>query len=182
MPMPALALGAANLAIGVGTGAAGIMGARSDYKEQARIKAENDRSAKDSYILKTHLMGRRIRETRQAVSQKQEDNQLKALSAKASAITSAAAAGTSGRSVESLLDDFERSSFVVDDRLEQSREAEESQIYQQGLAAQAEAQSRINGVPMPSTGALYAGYAQGVGSIAGGVSDFADIYDGDMRV
>lgn len=179
MSIPALALGASQLAISAASAVAGVAGAVGEYREGARRHEENAQSARDAYILETHLTNKRLLQERQASSQKKADNSIKRMQAEATGLVAAASGGVQGRSVEQVLDDFRRSEGVVSDRIDQSQEAREDQAVFDMQGSAAKARSRVNSVPMPSLSGVYTATVRGVGSLANGYSDYRDLYEGD---
>ena len=182
MTIPAVVLGAAKLALMVGSTVMSITGAHEQHKRELDMKKANDKSAHEAYILETHLINRRLLEEGEAVAQKKGDNSIKRMQASASSLAYAAAGGVEGVSVDQVLQDFKRSEGIVADRLDRNLEARQNQAVFDMMGSQARSQNRINAVPVPTLDNLYATAARGAGAIVGGVSDFKDLFDGDYNL
>ncbi|WP_339771426.1 hypothetical protein [uncultured Pseudosulfitobacter sp.] len=182
MTIPAVALGAMKLAVGVTSAAAGVAQSINANKRQGELYEQNGQAAKDAYFLETHLTNKKLMDERKATSQKKQDNSIKRMKASATALTAAATGGVQGGSVSQVLDDYKRSEGVVSDRLDQSLESAESQSVYNMMGSQAKAQARINSIPLPDNSNIYASVIRGAGSVMGEFSDFKDLYDGDYDV
>lgn len=179
MTIPVAVLGAAKLAIAAASTVATVATAVNAQKAGNERYEQNAQAANDAYILETHLKNKQLQEQGKAVAQRKEDNSIKRLKATGTALASAAAGGVEGASVDQVLQDFRRSEGVIEDRLDQSLEAQESQAAYELLGSQAKAQSRINSIPIPDSSAVYGAAVRGAGNLVGAFSDYKDLYDGD---
>lgn len=182
MTIPAVVLGAAKLAIGVASTAASIGSAINANKRQTELHEQNKQAAHDAYVLETHLKNKQLQEQGKAVSQRKQDNAIKRMKATGTALTAAAAGGVEGMAVDQVLQDFKRSEGIVEDRLDQSLEARQSQAVYDMIGSQAKTQSRVNSIPLPDNSNVYGAVVRGAGNLVGEFSDFKDLYDGDYDV
>ena len=175
MCVPALAalsatqLATASLVI-QGVSAMGQAAAASDVankKNQAYI--ENTRSAKDAYFLKTKQSNLRVQQEQQRTTQQQMDADLKSRKASATAIAAAAGAGVQGANVEQLVNDFERSEGIYNDRTDQRLEDIQQQTAMNQLGYQSESISRINSMQP-------VGFAETLFAVAEPFADFGVSY------
>jgi len=153
-----------------GVSAMGQAAAASDVankKNQAYI--ENTRSAKDAYFLKTKQSNLRVQQEQQRTTQQQMDADLKARKASATAIAAAAGAGVQGANVEQLLNDFERSEGIYNDRTDQRLEDIQQQTAMNQLGYQSESISRINSMQP-------VGFAETLFAVAEPFADFGVSY------
>ena len=153
-----------------GVSAMGQAAAASDVankKNQAYI--ENTRSAKDAYFLKTKQSNLRVQQEQQRTTQQQMDADIKARKASATAIAAAAGAGVQGANVEQLLNDFERSEGIYNDRTDQRLEDIQQQTAMNQLGYQSESISRINSMQP-------VGFAETLFAVAEPFADFGVSY------
>lgn len=175
------AAGAAGMAAGQtlaiqGLQAAGqVAGILGQAAAKNKAYAENARSAKDAYFLKSKQSNLRILQEQNQASQQKQDADLKALKSQGTAIAAAAGGGVKGINVDQLLNDFERSEGVLTGRIQERLEGMQSQNEMQKLAFQSEANNRINSMQP-------VGFAETLFNLAEPIGGFAiDYYDTKAR-
>lgn len=142
--MSAQAASTAALAIQGASAAAAVAGTIDQANKQNAAVAQNAASARDAYFLKTSQNNLRLRQEQTQASQQKMDASLKTMRAQSSANAAAAAAGVKGVDVARLIQDFERSEGILNDRINQGLEGRSAQAGMEQLSYQSEAFSRIN--------------------------------------
>lgn len=162
----------AMLAIQGATAAAGAAASIEKTNAQNQKYVDNTAASKDAYFLKTKQANLRVIQEQTQASQKSQDADLKAQRSQGTAIAAAAGAGVQGTNVAQLIDDFERSEGMMNDRITQNLENTQAQNEINKLGFQSEAINRINSVqpvgfaeamfgviePLAEFGVEYAGY------------------------
>lgn len=180
MSFPML-LGAGKLGLGILSGAATAITGVMQYKDGVEQSEQNAEAAIDAYHLETYLSGQRGLQEQEAAGQRLQDIQVKAMQDGARAQNAAAAGGVQGASVQQVLADFKRNEGVMTDRVKASRDARRNQSEMEMRGMQANAQNRINSVPPPSVASAFGAVFRGAGMIAGSVSEYVDLWDGDYE-
>ena len=114
----------------------------AEKKNQAYI--DNTRSAKDAYFLKTKQSNLRIQQEQARTLNQKMDADIKATRAQATALAAAAGAGVQGANVGQLINDFERSEGIYNDRVDERMDQIAQQTEMNQLGYQTEAINRIN--------------------------------------
>lgn len=139
----------------------------ANKKNQAYV--DNTRSAKDAYFIKTKQSNLRIQQEQERSTQQKMDADLKARKASATALAAAAGAGVQGANVDQLINDFERSEGIYNDRVDQRMEDIAQQTAMNQLGYQSEAISRINSMQP-------VGFAETLFAVAEPLADFGVSY------
>ena len=183
LPIAALgttALGTAKLALAGVSAVSSIASASAEQKAGMARYNQNKQAAEDAYILETQLMNKRMNEEQAALSQNKQDNRVKQMMASSTALVNAAAGGVQGLSVEQALTDFKRNEGIVTDRLNQSFEAKQEQARFEVMGLQSKARDRVNSVPIPGMGNLFTSVVRGGGAVFDAVSEYTNLFDGDL--
>lgn len=169
--------GVAGVASGAATAVGGVLGA----KRQGEMAEANSVAARDSYILETHLMGKRQREEQASLVAQRNDTRLQRLIGEAGAVNSAAAGGVGGAGVALTLGGMRANEATARDRLNRNQGARDEQYGYEGLSSQARANARIDSVPPPTAADYFTPIARGLGQGINALSDYRDLaqYDGD---
>lgn len=169
----------ASLAISGATAVMSAAGAVQSAKAKNKAAVKNKELATDAYLLKMRQQNQKNYELGVQASQKQDQANLKSQRAQARANAIAAGAGVQGKNVAELVNDFERSEAVYNDRLNAQVEGNLRQGQLNKLAFQNEALGRINQVqpvgfaetlfaatePLASFGLEYADYKSRLDSV-----------------
>ena len=142
----AMAASNAALAIQGISAVGGVVNAFGQASAQNQRYAQNAASAQDAYFLKTTLANKRIMEESAQASQQKDDAAIKNMKAQGTASAAAAASGVQGVDVGRLLDDFERSEGMLNNRIDQKLDSMKQQNEMEKLQFQSEAVNRINSV------------------------------------
>ena len=147
----------ASLAISGATAVMSAAGAVQSAKAKNKAAVKNKELATDAYLLKMRQQNQKNYELGVQASQKQDEANLKSQRAQARLSAIAAGAGVQGKNVSELINDFERSEAVYNDRLNAQVEGNLRQGQLNKLAFQNEALGRINQVqPVGFTETLFA--------------------------
>ena len=145
-PVSAATLAAVSLGVQGVSAAAGAAASVEKTNAQNQQYVDNTAAAKDAYFLKTKQANLRVTQQQTQANQKSRDADLKATRSQGTAIAAAAGSGVQGTNVEQLINDFERSDGVLNDRINQNLEAQQAQNEVNKLGFQSEAINRINSV------------------------------------
>ena len=104
---------------------------------------DNTRSAKDAYFLKTKQSNLRLRQEQSRTLNQKMDADIKLKKAQATALA-AAGSGVQGQNIADLLNDFEASEGMYNDRVDERLEQIAQQTEMNQLGYQTEAINRIN--------------------------------------
>ena len=167
------------LVVAATSAAAGVASAVMATNAQNKRSADNARSAKEAYILKTAAQNQRIRQEGIAAAQKKEDASLKSARSKATATAAAADGGVQGGSVQLLLQDYDRSEGVFRDRVAEQLDATTDAIRFDQLGFQAEADQRIASVPPAGMENVFGAALSGAGKVFSGYQDYSATINGE---
>lgn len=162
-----LSLGA-SAASAVGGVASAVMGAGAQNEQSAA----NSRAALDAYFLKTAQTNSRIRQEGVTAAQKKEDAASKAARSAGTAVAAAASGNVQGKSVQRLLEDYQRSEAIFADRTDQQLEATTAQLRGTMKGAQAEANQRIQSVPPAGMENIFGAALSGAGKLIGAADTY----------
>ena len=164
-----VSLAVASLTIQGVTAVAGASAAADVAAKKNQAYIENTRSAKDAYFLKTKQSNLRVQQEQRRTTQQQMDADLKSRKASATAIAAAAGAGVQGANVQQLVNDFERSEGLYNDRTDQRLEDIQQQTAMNQLGYQSETISRINSMQP-------VGFSETLFAVAEPLADFGVSY------
>ena len=164
-----VSLAVASLTIQGVTAVAGASAAADVAAKKNQAYIENTRSAKDAYFLKTKQSNLRVQQEQRRTTQQQMDADLKSRKASATAIAAAAGAGVQGANVQQLVNDFERSEGLYNDRTVQRLEDIQQQTAMNQLGYQSETISRINSMQP-------VGFSETLFAVAEPLADFGVSY------
>ena len=142
-----------------------IMEQRKKEEEAQRIAQES----KDAYFMKSKQSNLRVLQEQNKASKAKQDADLKAMKSQGTALAVAGGSGVQGNNVSQLINDFERSEGIYNDRTDQRLEDIQQQTAMNQLGYQSESISRINSMQP-------VGFAETLFAVAEPFADFGVSY------
>lgn len=145
------------LAVGLITAGIGAVQSVAQFSAQRQEAKANQENATESWKQQQNQLTKRAMQEEDALRQKQQQQNIEEAQARADVVTSAAAGGISGISLDNLVADVGRRASFNRQAEEENTRNTLSQIRLERKGINSQAQGRINSVPKPSGLSLVAG-------------------------